>query len=68
MVDNNTKNRKLNIITMLQLVVPINIIFVRISLSCAIYVLFTINGIMIDMLQLTYVYRSVFAHCTKKYH
>ena len=56
MVDNNTKNRKLHIITMLQLLVPINIIFVRISLSCAIYVHYsehyaTINGIMIDMLQ-----------------
>ena len=34
MVDNNTKIKKLNIITMLQLLVPINIIFIRISLSC----------------------------------
>ena len=40
MVDNNTKTRKLNIITMLHLLVPINIIFIRISISCAIYVLF----------------------------
>ena len=34
MVDNDTKIKKINIITMLQLLVPINIIFIRISLSC----------------------------------
>ena len=63
MVDNNTKIRKLNIITMLQLLVPINIISIRISLSCAIHH----NGIMIDML--TYskpMYIEVYLHIVQK--
>ena len=45
MVDNNIKIRKLNIITMLQLLVPINVMFIRISRLCAIYVLLFTNDI-----------------------
>ena len=44
MVDDNTKIRKLNIITKLQLLVPINIIFIKISIWCAIYVLSIITA------------------------